>query len=191
MIITIVFGAFFVLVLAYTLAVSTRLKCRPMKLFRTLMPTFIINLSSANYGASFLPSFNTMLENGVDADFLSMGHNLGGLLFKPGYGILFIGSAVGTAFATGMDVSVGWIVMVLILSFVLAMSIPTIPSAGVSGLTVLFSRLAFSGTSLSIAIAVNVILNFFTVAVNGYILQCKLILDADREGKLNRERFCR
>ena len=184
-VVAIVLFAFLIVMLIYTLSVSRRLGIKPKHIVKKLMPTFIINISSASYGSSFTASIECMINNGVDVDYASLEHNIGGLLFKPGYAIFLAATAMNATIINGVEVSFDYLIMTFILSIVLAMSLPTIPQAAVSGLTLIFTQLALPEESLATAITINAIMDFFIVAFNGYCLQSEMLISAKKAGKLD------
>lgn len=184
-IIVIILVSYFLLMLVYTIAACKKLHCKPYAFIKILMPAFMINLSSASYSASFQTSIETLFANGVNIDYAAMGHNIGGLLFKPAYAILLITGTIMTSFEFGTQFDLGYLIMVLILSFVLAMSLPTIPGSAVSGFTLMFTQLALPQEALAVVITLNAILDFFTVAVNGFCLQSELMIGAKKTNRID------
>lgn len=171
------------LLIFYTIYTCTATHTKPAALIKKLMPTFIVNISSANYGASFQTSFESLLGFGIDSNYLSIGHNLCGLLYKPAHMLLFCGTSILTAHMCGMQLTLGWILTLFIMSIILSATIPCIPGAAVSGFALLFVQLGLPAEYLALAVAMNAVMDFFTVAVNGYCLQCELITGAHASKK--------
>lgn len=187
--IAVILVAYAVVFLIYAIRASRKLNVNLKDYINILMPTFMINLSSASYGASFTTSIETLMNNGTDVDYAAMGHNVGGLLFKPAYAILLTTGTILSSVAYGVEFNLGYIVMIIILSLVLAMSLPTIPGAAISGFTLIFTQLALPGEGLALVLTLNALLDFFTVAVNGFCLQSEIFISANKAGKLNLDNF--
>lgn len=184
-IIVIVLIAFLILMIIYTIVACKRLECSPKKLIKRLMPTFIINLSSANYGSSFTVSIETIFECGTEIDYGSFGHNVGGFLFKPAYAIVLAVGTIMSAVQAGVTFNVGYMITIVILTFVLAISLPTIPGAAIIGFSLMFAQLGLPEQSLAIIVTLNALLDFFTVAVNGYCLQSEIMIGAKKAGRID------
>lgn len=185
-IILIILGAYAVLMVVVTLITARRLDWKIMDLIRKLSPTFMINLSSANFGASATTSINALLNAGMDVDYASLGHSIGGLLYKPAYVILLSAGTILSARYVNVEFNLGYLIMILILSIVLSMSLPTIPGAAISGFTLLFRQLGLPHSALAVLLTINALLDFFTVAVNGYCLQTEMLVSAHKAGKLKK-----
>lgn len=188
-IVGIILAAYLLLVLVYALIAGKKLKHDPISIAKTLMPAFLINLSSASYGASFQTSIETLFANGVDIDYAAMGHNIGGLLFKPAYAILLIIGTVMSSVMYGVEFSLGNLIMIIILSMVLAMSLPTIPGSAIAGFTLIFNQLSLPGEALAVVLTLNAILDFFTVAVNGFCLQSEIMIGANKAGRIDLDKL--
>ena len=65
------------------------------------------------------------------------------------------------------------------------MTLPTIPGSAISGFTLMFAQLGLPKESLALIITLNALLDFFTVAVNGFCLQSEIMLGAKKAGRLD------
>ena len=184
-IIIIVLAAFALLMIIYTIVAVNTLKCSVSALYKRLMPAFMINLSSATYGSSFTTSIEALFACGVDIDYGSVGHNVGGMLFKPAYAILLLVGTVIASINEGVIFSVGYLLTIALLSVILAIAIPTIPGAAITGFTLMFAQVGLSPESLAIVITLNALLDFFTVAVNGFCLQSEIMIGAKKAGRID------
>lgn len=184
-IIVIVLTSYLALMLIYTIIATRILEVDCKKLVKRLMPAFMINISSANYGSSFTTSIETLFDCGTDIDYGALGHNVGGFLFKPSYAILLVVGTVVSATENGLTFNIGYIVTIILLAIILSMSLPTIPGATISGFTLMFAQLGLSAESLAIVVTLNAMLDFFTVAVNGYCLQSEILISAKKAGRID------
>ncbi len=150
----------------------------------------MISLSSANVGAAFTTTIDTMIGPlGVDANFAPMAYNLGGILFRPGYCIVFTVCSLFTADLYGIEVTWAWLLAAFLLSFILSVATPPVLGGTTVCFSILFSQLGIRAEALSVIISVNAVLEFLTVAVNNYCLQSQVVLLGNRFGKLDCERL--
>ena len=179
-----------VTIIVYTLVVCRRLKVGIRIFMRKLLPAFMISLSSASVGAAFSTTIDTMIGDlGVDDSFAPLAYNLGGILFRPGYCIVFTACSLFTANLVGIEVTWAWLLAAFLLSFILSVATPPVIGGTTVCFSILFSQLGINAQSLSIIISINAILEFLTVAVNNYCLQCQITLLGNSLGKVNLERL--
>ena len=175
---------------AYTVVVCIRLKVSVRRWLRKLLPAFMISLTSANVAAAFTTTIDTLIGDlGVDADFAPLSYNLGGILFRPGYCIVFTACSLFTADMYGIEVTWAWLLAAFILSFILSVATPPVIGGTTVCFSILFSQLGISAEALAIIISVNAVFEFLTVAVNNYCLQSQIVLVGNSLGKLDRDRL--
>lgn len=179
-----------VTLLAYTIFVCIRLKVSVRTYLRKLLPSFMISLSSANVGAAFSTTIDTLIGPlGVDANFAPLAYNLGGILFRPGYCIVFTACSLFTANLYGIEVTWAWLLAAFLLSFILSVATPPVIGGTTVCFSILFSQLGIRAEALSMIISVNAIFEFLTVAVNNYCLQSQIVLLGNKLGKLDHTRL--
>ena len=185
----VVAGEAFTLVV-YTLVVCIKLKVSVRTYLHKMLPSFMISLSSANVGAAFVTTIDTLIGPlGVDVDFAPLSYNLGTILFRPGYCIVFTACSLFTADMYGIEVTWAWLLAAFLLSFILSVATPPVLGGTTVCFSILFSQLGIKAEALAMIISVNAIFEFLTVAVNNYCLQSQIVLLADNVGKLDRERL--
>ena len=179
-----------VTLIAYTAAVCIRLKVSVRRYLRKLLPSFMISLSSANVGAAFTTTIDTLIGPlGVDPDFAPLAYNLGGILFRPGYCIVFTACSLFTADLYGIEVTWAWLLAAFLLSFILSVATPPVLGGTTVCFSILFSQLGIKAEALAVIISVNAVFEFLTVAVNNYCLQSQIVLLGSSLGKLDRDRI--
>ena len=179
-----------VTLIVYTLVVCIRLKVSVRTYIRKLLPAFMISLSSANVGAAFVTTIDTLIGPlGVDADFAPLSYNLGTILFRPGYCIVFTACSLFTAGLYGIEVTWAWLLAAFLLSFILSVATPPVMGGTTVCFSILFSQLGIRADALSVIISVNAVFEFLTVAVNNYCLQSQIVLLGHRFDKLDVERL--
>ncbi len=185
----VVAGEAFTLIV-YTLVVCIKLKVSVRKYLHKLLPSFMISLSSANVGAAFVTTIDTLIGDlGVDADFAPLSYNLGTILFRPGYCIVFTACSLFTADLYGIEVTWAWLLAAFLLSFILSVATPPVLGGTTVCFSILFSQLGIKAEALAMIISVNAIFEFLTVAVNNYCLQSQIVLLGNSFGKLDRDRL--
>ena len=176
--------------IAYTLVVCIRLKVSFRTYIHKLLPSFMISLTSANVGAAFTTTIDTLIGPlGVDMDFAPLAYNLGGILFRPGYCIVFTACSLFTADLYGVEVTWVWLLAAFLLSFILSVATPPVLGGTTVCFSILFSQLGIKPEALAVIISVNAVFEFLTVAVNNYCLQSQIVLLGNRFGKLDCERL--
>ncbi len=176
--------------LAYTLYVCIRLRVSVRTYLKKLLPSFMISLSSANVGAAFTTTIDTLIGPlGVDTDFAPLAYNLGGILFRPGYCIVFTACSMFMANLYGVEVTWAWLLAAFLLSFILSVATPPVIGGTTVCFSILFSQLGIRAEALSMIISVNAIFEFLTVAVNNYCLQSQIVLLGNKFGKLDHARL--
>ena len=175
-----------VTLIAYTIVVCIRLKVSVKTYIHKLLPAFMISLSSANVGAAFTTTIDTLIGPlGVDVDFAPLAYNLGGILFRPGYCIVFTACSLFTAHMYGIEVTWAWLLAAFLLSFILSVATPPVLGGTTVCFSILFSQLGINAEALAMIISVNAIFEFLTVAVNNYCLQSQIVLLGKNLGKLD------
>ena len=176
--------------IAYTLVLCIRLKVSVRRYLRKLLPSFMISLSSASVSAAFTTTIDTLIGPlGVDADFAPLAYNLGGILFRPGYCIIFTACSLFTADLYGIEVTWAWLLAAFFLSFILSVATPPVLGGTTVCFSILFSQLGINAEALAMIISVNAVFEFLTVAVNNYCLQSQIVLLGNNLGKLDRDRL--
>ena len=176
-----------VTLIVYTAVVCIRLKVSVRRYLKKLLPAFMISLSSANVGAAFTTTIDTLIGPlGVNADFAPLAYNLGGILFRPGYCIVFTACSLFTADLYGIEVTWAWLLAAFLLSFILSVATPPVIGGTTVCFSILFSQLGIKPEALAVIISVNAVFEFLTVAVNNYCLQSQIVLLGNSLGKLDR-----
>ena len=176
----------FVILAAYTLIICLRLNVSVRTYIHKMLPSFIIGLSSASVGAVFMPSIDTLIGPlGVDSDFAPMSYNLGSILFRPGYCIVFTACSLFTAGMYGVEVTWSWILAAFLLSFILSVATPPVMGGTTVCFSILFSQLGLNSQALAMIISINAFFEFLTVAVNSFCLQSQIVLLGNSIGELD------
>jgi len=180
----------FVTIAVYTAVVSIRLKVGVRTYIHKMLPSFLIALSSASVGAVFMPAIDVLIGPlGVDDDFAPLAYNLGSILFRPGYCIVFIASSLFTAGMYGIEVTMSWVAAAFLLSFILSVATPPVMGGTTVCFSILFTQLGLNAQALAMIISINAFFEFMTVAVNTYCLQSQIVLLGNSIGELDIEKL--
>jgi len=172
----------------YTIVVCVRLRVNAFLFIRKLSSAFLISLTTASVGAAFFTTIDTLIgQLGVDDNLAPLAYNMGGILFRPGYCIVFTACSLFTAYYVGIQVTWTWVFAAFLLSFILSVATPPVIGGTTVCFSILFSQLGIGTESLAVIISINAVLEFLTVAVNNYCLQCQITLLAKSFNKLNLE----
>lgn len=154
----------------YTVSACVRGKVPFSKFAKTAMTPFMICLSSANFGATFSSMFDSLFALDVDGDTANLSVNLGSVLFQPCCTLSLVISALFMASSYGVEISVIWIVTAVVLSTILVSTMPNIPGAAVSVITLLYAQLGLPAEAVALMITINAILQFLTVGIDAWCL---------------------
>lgn len=174
-----------ILVLAAALAVAGGVflittgaanKVSAVKLLRKSLPTFLVAITTASSAASFSSNVTTCEKSfGIDRSLVSFGIPLGMVVHKP-MGAIY-NQLILFFFAAkfGVSCSVGWLVIAVIISSVIAIATPPIPGGGAVGYTVLFAQMGIPAEALAIALTLDIITDFLITAFEMLALPMSLI----------------
>ena len=160
----------------YLALVCIRRKVKPRILLKKMMPTFLIALTTASSSAAFGVNMECCEKDlGIDKRIVNFGVPLGQVVFMPGVSVMFLAVGFCMAEIYGVTVSPVWLVTAFLIAIVLAVAAPPIPGGALTCYTILFVQLKIPMEAIAVTIALNVILEFATTAVNLFCLQAELV----------------
>lgn len=159
------------LMVYYAVYTCLKTKIKFSQFLKAVSPAFFVCLSSANFGAAFSTVIDDVLGAGVDSDTAGLSINLGSVFFQPACTVVFVISSLFMASAYGVEISVVWLILAVILSIILVGSMPNIPGASVAVITLLYTQLGLPAEAIALMIAINAVLQFITVSVDVWCLQ--------------------
>ncbi|MBQ0026514.1 MAG: cation:dicarboxylase symporter family transporter [Lachnospiraceae bacterium] len=159
----------------YTLHSSSKADIPVREYVRKMMPAFIVCLSSANFGAAFSTVCDTVASAKALNEKTIMMINLGSVLFQPASTAMCVISSFIIANEYGVEISIAWMIIAVILSVILVASMPNIPGAAISVITLLYAQLGLPSEAVAMMIALNALLQFPTIAVDAWCLQGECI----------------
>lgn len=160
----------------YTVVTSVRMKVSPFLLQRKSLPTFLIALATASSAASFESNVNTCEKKfGINLSFVRFGIPLGMVIHKPVTAVYNILLVFFFAKQYNVSCSVGWLCIALIVTGIISIATPPIPGGGAIAYAVLFRQLGIPAEALTIAMALDMVTDFFITAFDMYALQITMI----------------
>ena len=167
----------------YLCVICIRNRMNPGVLLHKIMPSFLIGLTTASSSAAMSTAMETCEKGyGIDKKIVSFGVPLGQIVFGIGSVIEFIVLGFCMAEIYGVAVSPVWIGTTIFTSVILKIATPPIPGGSVALCTILFSQLGLPMEGLAVAVAIDVIADFFITATDVFCLQGELIV---LSGKIN------
>lgn len=176
--------------LLYALCVSFRLKVSLPLMLRKLLPTYLIALSTASSSATLSTNLETCeCRLGISGRIVQFAVPLGQVVFKTGGAVGFFVLALGLAEFYGVAMPLSWVVTGVLTSGLLAIAAPPVPGGSLTCYTVLLAQLGIPHEAIGLAVAGNVLLDFFMTSCGISCLQSELVLSANKLGMLDRERL--
>lgn len=157
-------------------------------LLRKLLPTYLIALSTASSSEALATNLETCEKQlGISERIAGFAVPLGQVIFKTGSAVGFFVLALGLAEFYGVAMPLSWVVTGVLVSGLLAIAAPPVPGGSLSCYTVLLTQLGIPEEAIGLAVAGNVILDFFMTSCGISCLQSELILVSNRLGMLDVE----
>ena len=176
--------------LLYALWACLRLRVSFPLVLRKLLPTYLIALSTAASSAALSSNLETCERRlGVSGRIVHFAVPLGQVMFKTGGAVGFFVLALGLAEFYGVAMPLSWIVTGVLTAGLLAIAAPPVPGGSLTCYTVLLAQLGIPDEAIGLAVAGNVILDFFMTSCGISCLQSELMLSANRLGMLDRGRL--
>ena len=181
-------AAMIVLNIAAVCVCSIGNKVKPSVLIRKGIPTLIVGLTTASSAAAFGINMNACRNKlGIDERICSFGIPLGMVTFKPSTAVSYVIVSMFFAEMFGVSVSVSWIIIAVITSFVLAIATPPIPGGAMTAYTVLFAQLGIPPEALAIALACDALFDFVLTGSDQFQLPMALLNEAHALGLVNED----
>lgn len=172
----ILLGCLFAIVV-YLCIICITTKVKPIVFIRKVMPSFLIGLTTASSSAAMTTTMETCEKQfGIDKKIVNFGIPLGQILFGTNSVIEFIVIAFCMAEIYSVAVTPVWIAMAIFASVILTVATPPIPGGSVALCTILFTQLGLPLDGIAVAVAIDVIADFFITAAEIFCLQSELVI---------------
>ncbi len=160
----------------------------PLTVIRKGLPTFVIAFTTASSAAAFGTNMEACRKRyGINDTISSFGVPLGMVTFKPTTALSYIVLAFTFAELYGIEISLSWILLLVLSAAILALATPPIPGGAMAAYTVLFSQLGIPTQALAVALACDTIIDFICTGCDQYTLPLVLLNQANKLGMVNRE----
>lgn len=167
---------------------SVRLRVSPLKLAAKSMPTFLVALSTASSAASFNSHLRTCEDEfGIDPSLTKFGIPLGMVMHKPITAVYNLMVVFFFAERFGTACSITWIGVAVFVCAIVSIAIPPIPGGGAMAYSILFLQLGIPMEATAIALAIDVITDFFITACEMLALPMSLLQVASRLGMVDKD----
>ncbi len=174
--------------LVFIVMLSVKYRVSFTLLIRKLLPTFLIGLTTASSAAAFATNMETCEKKlGIDGTFSHFAIPLGQVIFKPGALVGFTLVCFAMEEIYSVPITPVWIVTMVIVVALLALSAPPVPGGALTCYTVMFTQLSIPLEAVALAVAVNSVIDFIMTANNLTCLQVETVLTAGRLGMLERD----
>ncbi len=152
------------------------------------LSTFVISLTTASSAASFGENVNTLTKRyGVANETAAFSIPLGMVMHNPVAACYDVLIVIYFAATYGVSCSVGWLVIAVIVSAVIALSTPPIPGGAAASYALLFAQMGIPEEALALVLILDIITDFFVTAFESYILPISLVNIADSVGQLDKD----
>lgn len=169
---------------------SLRYGVSPALFLKKSLPTFIIGMTTASSVATFGTCVNTCEKKlGVSSNITSFGVPLGIVMFPPATAIYFNIICIHTAEVYQVECSLVWFVLAIFTATVLSIASPPIPGGTLTCYTIMFTQLGLPTEALVVALALDVLCDFFATGMNMFCLQTELVIQARGMGLLDEVRL--
>ena len=176
--------------LLYALWACLRLKVSFPMVLRKQLPTYLIALSTASSSAALSTNLETCERKlGISGRIVHFAVPLGQVMFKTGGAVGFFVLALGLSEFYGVAMPLPWVVTGVLTAGLLAIAAPPVPGGSLTCYTVLLTQLGIPAEAVGLAVAGNVILDFFMTSCGISCLQSELMLSANKLGMLDRQQL--
>ena len=170
---------------AWMLRVSVTKKVPARRLMKKMRQSFLVALRTASVDAAFGDNQLCCEKRlGVSKEVLQC-LPMGTILYMPASTIATMTFTLYAAKSYGITISGVWCITALALTVTVIMASPPVAGIGVLAYAAIFTRLGIPSDGLTIALMADILFGFFCAAGNQAMLQMELVLQSDREGKLN------
>ena len=177
-------------VVYYGIRIKLTLGLSPAKLFKKLLPTFMIAVTTASSTAAFSTNMDTCeKELGISPTLTKFGIPLGQVMYMPMAAVEFLAISMILAQQFGVAITPLWIVTAVLISGIFAVAAPPIPGGSLSIWTMMFLQLDIPAEALAIAVGLSTLTDYIATAGNLACLQEELILCSAKTNNLDIERL--
>ncbi len=184
-----VIGTFVLLGLViYPAILKTKYHLKFSLLFKKLLPTFMIALTTASSAAAFSTNIETCEKKlGISSNVTRFGVPLGQVVFMPIAAAEYFIFSILFANNYGVSITPMWVATAFFVSGILSIATPPIPGGGLSIFTILFIQLGIPSVALPIALGIDMLIDYIITAGDIMCLQEELIICGGKTNFLDQE----
>ncbi len=164
-----------ILGILFLLYVCLKNKQKPWEMFKAVLPSYLIAISTASSSATFDTNMKICNSKfGINKELSSFGIPFGMVIFKPVTALYYLLICFYFASVYSVPVSVSWIITAIVITVISAIATPPIPGGAAATYTILFTQLGINSKAIVMAIAVDMIFDFLTTSGNMFLLLLKM-----------------
>jgi len=168
-------GALLLNCTVFLLVTSISRHVSPWTLLKKTFPPALIALSTASSAASFGELVTTCKDRlGVKDSLTSFGVPLGIVMLKPASAINSMLIILYISGQTGVNCSVSWLIMGVLVCTVIAMATPPVPGGATIAYTMLFTQMGLPLEYLGVVLAIEMLTDFIITSSNIFCLPLTL-----------------
>lgn len=177
-----------ILAAAIWLLSALKLRCSPITLMKKILPPFLVALTSAS-SMSALPLAMDVCENklGVRQSTVSFAMPLEVVIYMPSSIVHFTVVACTFAEIYNVDLSLSFLLMIIVIVPLCAIALPPIPGAGPIIFTILFGSLGIPSEAIVMAVAMDLVFDFFDTGFNVLLLMLRTACEAKIHNALDQK----
>lgn len=180
--------AFIAIALVFLIVTSIQRKVGFSSLLKKSMPTFLVALTTASSAAAFSSNVSTCEEKfGIEPSLIRFGIPLGMIMHKPISAVYNLLIVFFFAEKYGVSCSVGWMIVAVIISSIIAIATPPIPGGGAVAYSIIFAQMGIPSEAMTIALAIDIITDFLITAFEMLVLPLSLINTGYSLGMIDRD----
>ena len=170
--------------------VSVRNKISPKIIISKCLPALVIAITTASSAATFGTNITISQKKlGIEPSIASFGVPLGMVMFKPATALSYTAITLFLSEMYGVEVSFGWVAVLIITICILAVATPPIPGGGMASYVVLFLQMGIPAEAVAIALACDAILDFLATGFDQFALSMVLMDSVSKLGLVDRNKL--
>jgi len=173
--ILVVIGAFVLITFMIVVYISVALKVKMTTIIKKNLETFVVAITTASSTASFGVNLKASIYNyGMDGSFAGFAIPLGMIAHNPIAACHDMLLVLFFAGVYGVNISLGWVVMGVLVSAVIAISTPPIHGGAAISYALLLSQMGLPEEALAAVLIVDIFTDFLVTAFKCYLLPITL-----------------
>lgn len=168
---------------AFLIFTSVRCRQNPLVLLRSILPSYLIALSTASSSAAFESNIkicNTKFA--IRKELSSFSVPFGTVIFKPTTALYYLLLCLYFANVYDVPFTFGLLVSTVLVTALSAIATPPIPGGAAATYTILFLQVGIPADALAIALAVDMIFDFLLTSGDMYMLLLEILCISEKTG---------